>query len=526
MVQSGVSMRRRYAAPGRAFALGVVLLLACIAVAGCGGTQLQTPIVGTSILVNQDRVLLRQLEVPVLRVDNAHPERVYLSSAEVSTGQCRFYVSNDRGYTWTKGTAPSLAPYTDCGPGKSQPLNWRTTMAQAPDGTLYLAYAAHDPSAGGSRSALLARSTDSGNSWQTVAVDAAPSAASLGSPEVDFEPHVAIDSGNSRHVIVIFRRSYPRVNGKTLAPTRPYIADSTDGGATFSKPVLLFDRTIGFDPPYPALINGTLYISWHETFPAPSGGSRPPDKIWFSSSTDGGKTFTDHQITTGQNVDTPVLLYDSTRKKFNVFWDAGSNDLDIFYASSTDGSQWSSPKRLNDDNGHRDQELPAVAISPSGRIDVDWYDFRNDPYPIPASGDIGHRSDVYATSSFDGGATWGTNVRVNDLAIDRTKGVWNNEFFVQVPPAIASADQWAVTGWSDTRNGDADTSSQDIYAAPLAFDTSTIPAGQPGSGSSGYGAGDLALVASVVGVTGLLAGAGIALVVTRRRREARVRETV
>ena len=485
--------------------VGLACVLAPAVLAACGST-LTTPVIGTSVRVTPITPLLRYDEMPVLLADSTVANRVYLFDADVLSGNCQFYVSNDAGYTWKSTTAPSLAPYTDCGPGSSQPLNWRSTMVQGPDGAVYVGYAAHDLSAGGSRSVLLGKTTDGGATWKTVAVDAAPAASASSPAEIDFEPHVAVDPNNAQHVVVIFRRSYP---SSKIHPTRAYIATSTDGGATFSTPTLLFDRAMGFDPPYPVIVNSTLYISWHETFK--SG----PDKIWFSSSTDGGKTFTDHQVTTGVNVDTPTLLYDSGRKKWDMFWDAGDKNLEVYYASSTDGVSWTSPKQLNNPTDQRDHELPAAAISPSGRIDVAFYDYRNDPYPQPGSGNLGNRQDVYYTSSSDGGATWSANVRLNDLQIDRMKGLWNNQYFIQVPPAMASTDAFAVGAWSDTRNGDDQNPSQDIYAAPIAYDASTIPAGYAGA-TSGYSGGAVALVGIVVGLAALLAGAGITLMLVRR----------
>ncbi|MGH7687099.1 MAG: sialidase family protein [Candidatus Dormibacteria bacterium] len=500
--------RRKQGLSRRSGLLAFACVTVAVVLAGCG-SALTTPIVSSSVAVTSTTPLLRQNEVPVMLADKNVANRAYMFNADVLNGKCQFFVSNDSGYTWRATSAPQLQPYTNCGPGSSQPLNWRSTMVQGPDGAIYVGYAAHDPSAGGSRSALLGKSTDGGNSWKTVAVDAAPPA-SAGSPaEIDFEPHIAVDPNNAQKVVVLFRRSYP---SSKIHPTRAYIATSTDGGATFSPPTLLFDRSMGFDPPYPVIANNTLYISWHETF------SSGPDKIWFSSSTDGGKTFSDHQVATGTNVDTPVLLYDSGRKKWNMFWDAGDKDLDVLYSSSTDGSSWSSPKRLNDDpkSDGRDQELPAVSISPNGRIDVAFYDYRNDPYPIPQNGDIGNRQDVYYTFSTDGGSNWSANVKLNDLQIDRMKGIWNTQYFIQVPPAIASTDTWAVSAWSDTRNGDEQNPSQDIYAAAIAFDASTIAAGRAGA-SSGYSGGDVALLAIIVGLAALLAGSGITLILVRRR---------
>jgi hypothetical protein len=42
---------------------------------------------------------------------------------------------------------------------------------------------------------------------------------------------------------------------------------------------------------------------------------------------------------------------------------------------------------------------------------------------------------------------------VSDVRIDRTIGPWNLSFFVQVPPAITSADDGPLVAWSDTRLG-------------------------------------------------------------------------
>lgn len=500
---------------------------AAVALAACGlSTQLATPIISPSVLVNRDAAITRTLDVPALLADRRDPGTVYLSGVELQDGTCRFYTSGDAGLTWTRGTAPSLPPYTNCGAGGTHPLGFRTTMAQASDGTLLLAYAANDPASGGSRSVLLGRSTDGGHSWRTVAVDAAPAATGPGTAELDFEPHVAVDPADAQRVYVIWCRSYPFANGRVLHPTRAWMATSTDGGATFTRPVMVFDRGIGSDPPYPVVVNGTLYASWLETFPRPAGGgSSPPDKAWVSSSTDGGRTWKDNPVSQAPNGDTPILLYDSVHSRFDTFWDDGRNrGLDIFFSSSPDATAWSPAKRLNDDaaNTGRDHLLPAASIAPDGRVDVAWYDYRNDPYPPPTNGDLGHRNDVYSTSSFDGGTTWTANVRVNDLLIDRTKGVDNSSYFLEEPPAIASTDSWAVAAWTDTRNGDASTSSQDLYAATLAFDRSAIPAGMAGAAAAGYSRSDLVLVAVVVGLAALLAGAGLALllVALRARRRA------
>ena len=507
-------------------ALGAAALAVVVASCGSSSSAQTSPEVVTSVLVNQDKSIARNLEVPVLLTDRSDSSTVYLFGIELLTGECRFYTSTDRGYTWTKGTAPTLAPYTTCGPSGATPLNFRSTLAQGSDGTLFIAYAGVDPTAGGSRSILVARSTDKGHNWSTVAVDPAPSKATAGYPELDFEPHAAVDPNNPKDVFIDWRRSYPRSAGPTAPPTRAWSASSTDGGVSFSAPTMMFDRSIGFDPPYPVFVKGTLYASSEQTFSAPSGGPTPKDKLYLSASSDGGKSWTDNVIDQGHstNVDTPMVLYDSSRSRFDAVWDDDRNgSLDVFFSSSADGKSWSPAARLDDDpTKGRDHLLPAASVAPNGRIDVAWYDYRNDPYPVPIGGNLGNRNDVYTTSSFDGGASWTTNLRVNDLLVDRLKGTWNNQYFIEVPPAIASNNTWSVAVWSDTRNGDAHNETQDLYAAPLAFNSSAIPAGYAGATVPGYSRSDLVIVGIIAGVTGLLGGAGITLLVgvraVRRRR--------
>lgn len=504
--------------------VGTVVLTAC------GTSTLTTPIVGASVRVNTDSIALgNQLDVPTLFAERNDPNLIYLSGVELRTGTCRFYTSTDHGYTWTMGTAPSLAPYTDCGPGSGQPLNFRTTMAEGSDGTLLLAYAAENPTADGPRNILVARSTDRGHNWTVTAVDTPPQPAAGKKPEVDFEPHVAVDPANPKNVVVVFRHS------GAGNPTRPFMATSTDGGSSFSQPFMMFDKTMGFDPPYPVIHNGTLAIAWHQTTSLPSSSNfSTSDKIMFSTSTDNGKTWTDTQVSTGIDADTPLLAYDTTRNRYDMYWNINGNndpnasvgDLDIFFSSSANGKTWTSPVRVNDDprNTGRDQEFPEMSLTPSGRMDMVWYDNRNDPFPPAGPGNVGNREDVYYSSSTDGGVTWSKNVRLNDVTLNRTIGTWNNQYYIVVPPAIVSGDGWATAVWSDTRNGDATANTQDLYAAPIAYDVSTIPAGLKGASSGGYTGSDLAIVGIVVGIAGLLAGAGVVMLLAVSRRRAAARD--
>ncbi|MDQ6617697.1 MAG: glycoside hydrolase [Actinomycetota bacterium] len=119
---------------------------------------------------------------------------------------------------------------------------------------------------------------------------------------------------------------------------------------------------------------------------------------------------------------------------------------DVFYLRSTDmGQTWSAPVRLADDDpaALSGKYLPNVVVAPNGRVDVVWWDTRNDP---------GIRgNDVYYTYSTDDGATWAKNIRMTDQTVDRRFGVWSNNFDQNSPPSLASTNAVALVGWDDTR---------------------------------------------------------------------------
>jgi hypothetical protein len=208
-----------------------------------------------------------------------------------------------------------------------------------------------------------------------------------------------------------------------------------------------------------------------------------------------------------------------------------SGHLNIYFTTSSDGRSWSKPVVLNDDSPGSNVTqhfYPQISVAPSGRVDVAWYDFRDDAYPPPVAktpgapltlsgSGIGHGQSVYTTSSSDGGKSWSKNTRVNSVTIDRTKGTWNGQYFFVIPPTVAAGPDYTLTAWSDTRNGDANNQFQDIYAGLITY-------GAPATATSQ--SDNTGLVAAVCAVGGALIGAGAALLavalVTRRRTRTRV----
>jgi hypothetical protein len=363
-------------------------------------------------------------------------------------------------------------------------------LREGPDGILYYAFQGNDPAAGGSRSVLLARSRDGGRSWTTVVVEPGPTATRAEEVEVNFESHVAIDPKRHHLVYVMWRRAFPQP--EPPAPPRPsqaFFAVSQDGGASFGPATQMPDEDLAGDGPRPIVVGDTVYAFYRQAQPpvpsADLGPSATPPltRLFVAASRDQGRTWARSEIAAARDASEPVPAYDPDRKQFYAVWhDNRRDELDIWFSSSPDAITWATPTLLNDDprDTRVGQHYPQVSISDRGRIDVAWYDWRDDPFPpnTVGGGNVlgsfasrGKVASVYLTSSRDGGRTWARNVRVNDLLIDRTLGTWANNYDVVVPPAVISLDDSAIVAWSDTRHGTFIDQSQDIAVTKVTFDT-------------------------------------------------------
>lgn len=458
--------------------VGIAAVALTLLAAGCSTDNKTALEVGRSTVVTVDNRLSRTHEAPDLLVDRNDPNTVYLAEVELQAGEARFYVSSDAGTTWKQSEAPKLAPYTDAGLGAGNPKNIRIELHQDSKGTIYYLFHAQDPAAGGARGVFLGRSSDRGLTWKTTPVYAAPNATET-EAELNWQAHLAIDPANEQRVFAVWRRAFQLPAGAPSRPVRPFMAVSTDGGATFGPPVLMMDKGTGFEGPRLIVRDGKLFAFYREN--APAAGPTVPEPrlttIVASVSEDEGKTWKDTVVAGARDASEPVSIYDEERKAFYVVWhDNRNQDLDVFFSKSEDGVRWSEPRQLNDDpKGTRvGQFYPKISLVPGGRIDVAWYDFRNDSFPAPTlsptatapflalTTNIGKFDAVYMTSSEDGGDSWSRNIQVSDVPNDRTIGTAGMNFQVQVPLAVGSTSGRTILAWSDTRYGNADSSTQDI----------------------------------------------------------------
>lgn len=489
----------------------------------------------------------RTYSAPNLVAHPSNPEIVVGAFADLRTRRCGLVRTVDGGRTWTIPEAsPSPASYPSC---NSNPRgSFQGLLDFGRDGALYYAldgWDTQDGGIGGNVSMVVSRSTDLGDSWQPVI--ARDARGKTGEQQESYRPITgfAVDakSGSQDNIYIGAGRRQPGFSGSNALPVQPVVATSTDGGKTFGEPVNLAESIFvdagtrqkafqsattttpaptttvpapgsraatpdqaanfgGFGPSVTVSDKGTVYAMWPATYANLT--PRPSNAIFISRSDDKGKTWTTFPVTT--------FTWDIGSFSTVVWSPEGGSEgtlhavadgyetigvtgyQDIYYYRSTDGGKtWSERKNVTDDDPKQyfGQFYPTIGVAPDGRVEIAFWDTRNDP---------GYRSnDVYITTSRDNGVTWSPNLRVTEKPIDRRIGVWSTNFDITSPPGLALAKAYTMLAWDDTRNTDVsapDAKSlgggiQDIYVSAVQYQ------------ELGGGASSAAKVA-LAGVVGLL----------------------
>ena len=485
----------------------VLVLAFATTLAGVGGASAQLPpasITQPVQLTKADTAPTRTYGTPMIAVDPEDPNHIVAAGAEFRTRRCGLTRSVDGGQTWTQLEAsplPKEYPFcfiTETGVpqamvafGRNHTLyyvspGWDTADSQTTDWPF--------PQGGGWRgnvTVVLSKSADLGDSWvSTIVRDP------RGRKGADLENNrpvtgLAIDTHSGPDDIVYVGYAQVYQDRKTAV-----VSVSTDGGKTFATPVnvasnYLDNEAVRLDlgkaagrPTAPTLnalditwpvltvdAKGTLYAVWHAR-----GRPGPPvddSATYLSRSTDKGKTFTVTQIGPPTNTfinaaiawspeggpgGTLHLVYHSTTTRKVDY------EYDVFYRRSTDGgTTWSDEKTLNDDDSKNliVQVHANLSVAPNGRVDVAWWDFRND------TGNFAN--DIYLTSSSDNGSSWSKNVRVTDRSVNRRIGPWFGNADIRQPPGLVSRDEFTLVVWDDTRNGNDVTQTQDLYSSIVQY---------------------------------------------------------
>jgi hypothetical protein len=428
----------------------------------------------------------------------------------------------DNGQSWTTGGKPLVAPDTDC--TSNSEYGPYFSLAFDRNGVLDIAIEASDPADiekvrnDAPRSIYLARSIDDGRTFVTT--KAFQGVMGDTNRSENKGTTMAVDPSDPDRIYIGWRQG--AFGATAPMKLRPVIVSTPDGGKTWDTPVDVSDQRGGDYPHIAVTSDGVVHVAyWTRAFPTPAANQpQPVLPILLANSTDHGKTFT--RVSTidpgNQRYEfPPEIAADPNSGALYVVWSGNADpmnkapdfvgDLDIFFRSSTDGGKtWSDRRVLNDDNGVKQNHMaPGVSIAPNGRIDVAWYDGRLSPSPVVDDTEKGF-NDVFATSSYDGGRTFTTNVRVSDRSSDRSIGVFTNNVDQRINVGVASSNDAMYASWQDSRNGNTLTQAEDVYEASVEFNNSYFPARHRSHGVPGW----------LVFAAGILLGIGLTAAIGSR----------
>ena len=389
--------------------------------------------------------LARGFEGPSVEVDPKDPNHVVLTDANMTAAHCTFHVTFDRGKEWTDGVFQMPPGYTGCringGSGGHVPTG-PNGVAFGPSGTVYATFGSALTDDGRRESVMIATSTDGGKSF-SVSPAARPAAENLGFAR----PQLAAAAGpGGRDRVMI---TFWQCRDGSFCDQALFVR-SDDAGVTFTSPITVNDPPAGQIPSAPVQApDGTVYVTFARRF------ADGPSDLFLARSSDGGNTFTytkiESQPQIGNQYDPGKLALDPrSGALYVVFTDARVGRQQVVFRRSDDrGTTWSAPIGLAPDQAATGEaRSPTISVAPNGRIDIAYYRSKSSGI-----------DDVYWVSSTDGGVRF-VHRQVNDAPIRRTKyteaiGDW-------YPPDVASTDEAALVTWSDTKNADQISNTQDV----------------------------------------------------------------
>jgi hypothetical protein len=261
------------------------------------------------------------------------------------------------------------------------------------------------------------------------------------------------------------------------------ISRSTDGGATFSTPVVINDNSItgrdrGLFADPSVGPDGELYVSWHDF----DNSAR----IMVDRSFDGGLTWgtdvvvstfalpldtpipaqPDRGVSAGPVMDVDVSSGPHRGRAYITYCQPAGFGLDIMLRHSDDhAATWSAPVRVNDDVTLRDQFLPYLDVGRGdGTVSVVFYDAREDP--------LNQSVKTYAAVSRTGGESFEANQAVADASSNNSvtnRYRYGGNFLEYI--GVATGDCAAYAVWTDIRGQDHFGGGSYYYFDRIRFDT-------------------------------------------------------
>jgi hypothetical protein len=174
---------------------------------------------------------------------------------------------------------------------------------------------------------------------------------------------------------------------------------------------------------------GDIWTVWHT-------GQTGSKDIYIGKLAVGTDSFSDSVQITNNDADqcNPTIAIDSADKLYIAWQDSRNGEWDIYVSTSTDGTAWSTERKITDPNS--DQTNPVMAVDSSNKVYIVWEDNSNS------------NKDIYIASSNNSFASYATS-QITSNASEQTA------------PAIAvDSDNTVYVVWTDARGG-----TNDIYGA-------------------------------------------------------------
>ena len=429
------------------------------------------------VLAGEDALSEVSIDVNPTNRDN---QVIIGHSAEGTNGfeTMNTFYTTDGGLTWTP------VPLGDAADGLTSTFRFDPTVAFDDNGIVYVGYGAQTPApiSGTQTTLVVCSSTDGGVTYpQCTWVDTNADLSVPGNDKWHLATGPDPSSPMQQNVYIAWTQNVTEATG---TDQRIVVSGSTDGGATFSSPLIINDGSIAGTEAFnlfadPAVgPNGELYVAWHDI---------DDGQVWVDVSLDGGSSFgTDNLVTTsgtgfktsipaqpdrgvhvGPTIDTDRSGGSSDGRLYLTYTDlapGGLPDVDVLVMFSDNGGlNWSVPVIVHDDVGSNSQFLPWLDVDQvTGLVTTVWYDARNDAN--------NKQVEVFLAVSNDGGATWQPNVLVSDDPSDQSTDNadrYPGNFLEYI--GVASLNGVAFPAWADNSASPAD----------LDYFTDQVPIGSP-----------------------------------------------
>ncbi|HUP68873.1 MAG TPA: sialidase family protein [Acidimicrobiales bacterium] len=453
---------------------GVVLFLA-----GDDRREATALVVGRNLPINVGAVDKRDISAnnsPSAVANPTDPDNLVVSNrVDLPRFSCALHHSLDGGATFRATTIPF--PEGEEAP----PRCFAPDVAFDTAGVLYVSFATLIGFGNQPNAIWLVKSSDGG---RTLSVPTRV----LG--RLAFQTRLSADPTRAGRLYLSWLQAETTANLSFPTPGNPInVARSDDGGATWGPPVQVNPATRGrvIAPSTAVGGDGAVYVvyldlgddalDYHGAHEG-KGGDAYAGKwsLLVARSGDEGSTWAETVVDTRLVpierfiVFTPptpsIAVGDDHGEVFVSFHDASLGDADVWVWSSGNGgvSFWNR-RRVNDTptGDGTSQYLPKLSVAPNGRIDVVYYDRRQDSKNL--------RNSVSLQSSKDDGTTFGPRVRITDMSFDSRVGFGNARGMPDLGSrlGLVSTNDRAMAVWTDTRGGTEASNKQDVARGVVAF---------------------------------------------------------